>query len=116
MSGNTHTPHIIPLSVYLGVTAILFVGTIITVLVANYDFGVWNIAIAMIIACTKGTFVALYFMHLKYDNKLFGIILILSLLFLTIFIGFTMIDTMFRGEIEPLEKSPIQTESEMYKK
>lgn len=116
MSGNTHTHHIIPLKVYMWVTAALFIGTIITVMVSHYHFGAWNIVVALLIACTKGTLVALYFMHLKYDNKLFGTILILSILFLTIFIGFTMIDTMFRGEIEPLEKSPIQSESEMYKK
>lgn len=116
MSGNIHIPHILPLKVYFGVTAALFIGTIITVLAANYNFGEWNIVIALLIACTKGTLVALYFMHLKYDNKLFGTILILAILFLTIFIGFTMIDTMFRGEIEPLEKSPINSESEMYRK
>ncbi len=55
-------------------------------------------------------------MHLRYDNKLFGTILVLSILFLALFIGFTMIDTMFRGEIEPIEGPPINRQSEMYKK
>ena len=116
MSGNTHTHHILPLKVYYGVAAALFVFTVITVLVASIDFGAMNIVVALLIAFFKGTLVALYFMHLRYDNKLFGTILILSILFLAIFIGFTMIDTMFRGEIESLEGPPIKVETEMYKK
>lgn len=107
--------HILPLKIYFGVAGTLFALTAITVWVASYDFGAFNIIVALLIAFTKGTLVALYFMHLKYDNKLFGSILVLSLLFLAIFIGFTMIDTMFRGEIEPIEGPPISNEAEMYK-
>jgi len=110
---NTHH-HILPLKVYFGVAGALFVLTGITVWVAQYHFGEWNIIVALFIAFFKGSLVALYFMHLRYDNKLYGTILVLSLLFLGIFIGFTMIDTMFRGEINPAEAHTIKSEADFY--
>jgi len=115
MSENTQSHHhIIPLKTYFGIAGALFVLTGITIWVAQYHFGEWNIIVALLIACTKGSLVALYFMHLRYDNKLYGAILVLSLLFLAIFIGLTMIDTMYRGEIESIEKGTISKEAVIY--
>ena len=115
MSENTQSHHhIIPLKTYFGIAGALFVLTGITIGVAQYHFGEWNIIVALLIAFIKGSLVALYFMHLRYDNKLYGTILVLSLLFLAIFIGLTMIDTMYRGEIDPAERSVINKEAVIY--
>lgn len=110
----TKSNHVLPLKVYFGVAIALFFFTGLTVLVAQYQFGEWNVIVALLIACIKGSLVALFFMHLKYDNKLYGTILILSLVFLAIFIGLTMIDTMYRGEIDPAEKTVINKEAVIY--
>ena len=59
MSENTHTHHVLPLKIYLGVAGALFVLTGVTVWVAGFDFGEWNIIVALLIACIKGSLVAL---------------------------------------------------------
>ena len=52
--------------------AALIVLTIVTVKIAKLDFGsvAINISIAMFIASIKAGLVALYFMHLKWEEKL----------------------------------------------
>ena len=114
MSGHTH--HILPLKLYLGIAGALFVLTVVTVAAAEFDFGSFNLFIALLIATVKGTLVALYFMHLRYDNKLYVTLLVMSFVFLGIFIGITMLDTMFRGEIDPIRDLPIKKEAIIYDK
>ena len=45
------------------------------------------------VATVKGTLVALYFMHLRWDRPFNSIIFVGSLLFLGIFLGFALLDT-----------------------
>ena len=52
-----------------------------------------NIVVAMGVATIKATLVGLYFMHLRWDRPFNAIILVGSLLFLGIFLGFTLLDT-----------------------
>ena len=101
MSYASSTPanHVLPLKVYLLVAAALLVLTVITVLVARFDFGGWNVVIALGIAATKGSLVVLYFMHLRYDLHLFGFIFVLGVIFVALFISFTMFDTSRRADI-----------------
>ena len=113
MSGFKH--HILPLKVYLSVAGALFVLTAVTLAAAAFDFGNFNLFIALLIATVKSTLVALYFMHLKYDNKLYLTLLVMSLVFLGIFIGITMLDTMFRGSIDPIRDELINKEAIIYR-
>jgi len=115
MSENTHTPHVLPLKIYFSVAGALFILTVITVMVSYYDFGSFNLLIAMVVATVKATLVALYFMHLKYDDKLYLTMLIMSLVFLSLFIGITMLDTMFRGLIDPMRDGQINKEAIIYR-
>ncbi len=68
---ETHAPHS-----HLKDLALTFAGlvvlTIVTVKVAQINFGslAINISIALLIATLKATLVALYFMHLKWEEKL----------------------------------------------
>ncbi len=67
----------------------LIVLTIVTVKIAKVDFGsvAINISIAMFIASIKAFLVALYFMHLKWEEKLIIFFAVLSIPFLIIMIG-----------------------------
>ncbi len=107
--------HIIPVRTYLIIGGALLVLTGVTVYTAlEWHFGPWNLVIAMIIAATKGSLVALYFMHLKYDNKFYATIFTLTLVFLAVFIGLTMFDTLRRGEVNKETKDPINKEAPIY--
>lgn len=112
MSGKEHTHHILPLGVYLKIGATLLILTVITVWVAQYNLGEANLLVAMLIAGIKASLVALFFMHLKYDNKLFAAVFVGALLFLAAFIVFTMFDTMARGEIDEEKAMPFNNQVE----
>lgn len=114
MEENKQAHHILPLQVYLGVGTALLILTIVTVWVAQYNLGPVNLLVAMIIAAAKASLVALYFMHLKYDNKLYAVIFLTALLFLAAFIVFTMFDTMDRGLVDPTKERPISDKAVIY--
>ncbi len=113
-SGHDHEHHILPLSVYYSVAGALFVLTVITVAVAQYDFGSMNIIVAMAVAAVKASLVALFFMHLKYDNKLYASFFVGSLVFLATFVVFTMFDTETRGRIYEDVNGPINQRAVIY--
>lgn len=94
-----HVPHVLPLKTYLMTWGALMVLTVITVAVSYVDFGsdAINLFVALAVAATKAAIVALVFMHLLYDNKLNTVIFLSGLVFLAIFISFTMFDTETRG-------------------
>jgi len=75
--------HIIPYRTFLYVLAGLIVLTLISVTVTQISLGTFTVAVALIIAGIKSTFVLAIFMHLKFENKMFsravfGVILLLS--------------------------------------
>ena len=78
------------------VLAVLLVLTGVTVGVSYVDLGFFNVPIALGIACTKVTFVLLFFMHLKYEGPLINISFMSTVTFLIIMIGFTFWDVAFR--------------------
>ncbi len=110
MTENTHTnePHVLPLSIYLGIGSILIFLTAVTVYAAGFDFGEFNLLIAMLIATVKASLVAMYFMHLKYDNKLYLLLFLSAIVFLAIFIVITMFDTLRRGDIYEIKAGAIR--------
>ncbi len=110
MTENTHTnePHVLPLSIYLGIGSILIFLTAGTVYAAGIDFGAYNLLIAMAIATIKASLVAMYFMHLKYDNKLYLLLFLSAIVFLAIFIVITMFDTLRRGDIYEIKSGAIR--------
>lgn len=99
-----HVPHVLPLRVYFGVFFALLVFTAITVGVSYIDLGdTFNLALAMFVATCKGLMVALIFMHLWWDSKFNALVFSSSLLFLALFITFTLFDTKTRGRLDPVE-------------
>ncbi|NBU96789.1 MAG: cytochrome C oxidase subunit IV [Spirochaetia bacterium] len=91
--------HIIPISVYVGVLLILLLGTVITVAVAQVDFGAMNTVIAMLVATIKAGFVLAFFMHLKYDNLLNRVIFGSGFFFLMLLIAFSAADIFTRASV-----------------
>lgn len=102
--------HVSPVSLYWAVWGGLMVFTVITVLAyyiplwLNINLGAANVIIAMAIATTKATLVVLYFMGLKYDKKFLAIAFLSSLIFLGLFLGFTLLDINTRDDQQPFAK------------
>lgn len=108
--------HIIPLKTYLLVGVALLILTATTVAISFIHFGAFNLVIAMLIASVKAVLVALFFMHLLYDNKLFMAIFSISLIFVSVFIILTMFDTMERGSVDTIKSKPIKENAIIYEK
>jgi cytochrome c oxidase subunit 4 len=85
--------HAVPIWLLLAVFGALLVLTVMTVLVTKFDFGNFNIYVALAIAVVKATLVALYFMHLRWDAPFNSIVLFSALVFVAIFIGTTITDS-----------------------
>jgi cytochrome c oxidase subunit 4 len=91
----THRPalaHVMePRTLILVFTALVTL-TVVTVLVASFESGSWEIWISLGIATVKAILVLLYFMHLRYDSGFNSIVFICSLLFVFLFLSFTLMD------------------------
>lgn len=88
--------HILSYTTLGFILGLLLVLTGITVAVSYIDIGFFNVPLALGIACTKVTFVLLYFMHLKYEGPIVNLSFIGTISFLIIMIGFTFWDVAFR--------------------
>jgi cytochrome c oxidase subunit 4 len=86
--------HISPVDQLVKVWGALVVLTVVTVAATWVDFGKMNLVVAMAIATVKALLVALYFMHLRYDRPLNGVIFIAAIVFVAIFISIAMMDTL----------------------
>lgn len=93
--------HIIPVPVYALVFGILVFLTIVTVIVSRFDFGVFNIVVSMGIASMKALLVALFFMHLKYENPITWLYAMFPIVLLATLIGGVFMDNPFRSRPQP---------------
>ncbi len=107
--------HVIPLRIYLAVGIALIILTAVTVLVSTINLGGWNAIIAVGIASVKATLVAFIFMHLLYDRKIYLVVFLAAITFLTAFIALTMFDTLSRGQIHSITEKPIKGKAAMYR-
>ena len=92
------------INLYLKVFGALAVLTVLTVAAAYLDVGIGlAVIIAMIIATTKGSLVASFFMHLAHEKKLIYLMLVITLVFLLalFFITFGTIGDQVGVEIVP---------------
>jgi len=85
--------HVISIKVLLGVWAALVVGTVLTVAVSDLNLGKPAIYVAMAVALAKASLVATYFMHLRYDRPFNSIVFIGCLIFVALFLSFSMSDS-----------------------
>lgn len=88
-----HHEHVSSIPLLLGIYVLLLFFTFVTVAVTMVDLGPFNVWIAILVAAIKVTIVALFYMHLKYENQYFGQILITSIFFATVMIGIILMDS-----------------------
>ena len=74
----------------------LLVLTTATVLVTRLELGAAKVWAALAIACLKSGLVIAFFMHMKYEARVFRAILFVALVTLAIFIGLTFFDVLYR--------------------
>lgn len=100
MSASSH--HISTDKTLLGVAGALFVLTLLTAGVHYLELPQpWSIIAAMAIALLKGSLVALFFMGLFWDKRFNTMLLVASLAFFGLLVGYTLLDFLFRPIITP---------------
>lgn len=111
--GHEHNDmaHVASAKLLITIFVLLLGFTAITVFLAkNFHFAGLEVWIAMIIATIKAVLVGLYFMHLRYDKPFNTLVFLSAFLFVSIFIGFTLMDTnQYQRDIDWKETKPLNT-------
>jgi len=93
---NPDKAHIVPYRTYAIILVILLVFTGLSILVTSFELGPLAVSAALLLASLKTTLVFLYFMHLKFDQRLYGIIVLVVLLVFLAVVVVTFLDYSFR--------------------
>jgi len=95
MDNSQHT-HIVKYRTFVIVLIVLLVFTFSSVAITELDLGVYSVTTALLFACLKSILVLMYFMHLKFDKKLYAILMTgISLILITV-IFITFLDYLYR--------------------
>jgi cytochrome c oxidase subunit 4 len=89
--------HIVSPVQYAMVFGTLLLGTLLTVVAADFDMGVLNPVIALGIASTKAVIVILFFMHVKYQSNLIKMTVGAGFFTFIVLITMTLCDYMSRA-------------------
>ncbi len=81
---------------YAAVWLSLLALTAITITVAGMHLGAFSTLTALLIASSKASLVLWFFMHLKYERKLFQFMLLIPIATLTVVMGLTFLDIWYR--------------------
>lgn len=85
-----------PISTYILIWFGLLVLTGVTITAAGLNLGTLSILAAIVIAAVKSTLVVLFFMHIKYEDRVFKMMLGLAILTLVVIMVLTFADVSFR--------------------
>jgi cytochrome c oxidase subunit IV len=91
-----HAHHPTP-KLYAVILTCLVAGTVLTYFAATWEMGIFNPIVALVIACTKATLVILYFMHVRYSDKLTMITVTAGFFWLMILITLSLSDYLSRA-------------------
>jgi len=86
--------HPVPVRLLVAVLAGLLLLTGLTVVAAGVNLGAAGLWIALSIAALKAIIVALYFMHLRWDRPFNGVVFLVALVFILLFAGIALLDTL----------------------
>jgi cytochrome c oxidase subunit 4 len=64
--------------------------------IAFVDLGIWNPVVALVIACTKAVLVILFFMHVRYSDRLTKVTISCGFFWLLILITLSLSDYLSR--------------------
>lgn len=92
---NKEKQHIVPLKTYLIILGILLALTFLSVAITQIDLGSFGVFGALLFASVKTGLIVFYFMHLKFENKMYSIFAGLVLLTFIVVIILTFLDYMF---------------------
>jgi cytochrome c oxidase subunit 4 len=88
--------HIVPYRTFLIVLAGLIALTLISVAVTQIALGTFTVGMALLIAAIKSSFVLGIFMHLKFENKLYTVVVIAVIVLISSVIIITLMDYIYR--------------------
>jgi cytochrome c oxidase subunit 4 len=93
-NNDDHGTHIVSYKEHFGTLVGLIVLTIMTVTVSVFGANLYTLSVltALTIATAKAMVVLLYFMHLKYDPKIYKGMLVVVMVLFVVFIVLTLID------------------------
>ena len=93
-NNDDHGTHIVSYREHFGTLVGLIILTIMTVTVSVFGANLYTLSVltALAIATAKAMVVLLYFMHLKYDPKIYRIMLTLVMVLFAVFLVLTLID------------------------
>ena len=91
-----NTTHTTEYRVLARVLLVLMFFTFLTISVTSYHLAAFSVAIALLIAGTKGFLVLTYFMHLKYESLLLRILVAMIFVLYAVIILITFIDYAYR--------------------
>jgi cytochrome c oxidase subunit 4 len=88
--------HIVGTKTFVLVWIALLFLTGLTIEAAEMQMGKWSMLANLLIASTKASLVLWIFMHLKYERRLFKLLLLVPIVTITIIIGLTFLDIWYR--------------------
>jgi cytochrome c oxidase subunit 4 len=89
-------PHVLPDGLFVMVWVGLLILTGVTVAGSVFFPGQIGIAVAIVVTPIKATLILMYFMHLKYEKPGFVIMFLVAVGILSVFMGLTFFDYLFR--------------------
>ena len=96
MGNNEEKHHIVPYKTFLLVLVALLAFTFISIGVTSYDLGPLTVVTALVLATCKTILVLSYFMHLKFDVRMFAILVAAVLVLIGVVIFITFLDYLYR--------------------
>jgi len=115
---DDHPPfnHPAPIPLLIGVFLALVFLTILTLVTSNIELAQFAFGIAMVIATAKAFLVCAFFMHMYWDKGFNILFFLSSILFVSLFIGVTLLDTgqyqdnidLFPRAEEPAKAAPVE--------
>jgi len=93
---NPEKSHIVPYRTYIVILLALLTFTSLSILVTSFDLGPLAVSAALMFATFKTTLVLLYFMHLKFDERIYTVMVSVVLVLFLIIIVITFLDYSFR--------------------
>lgn len=88
--------HIVRYRTYIIILAVLLIFTAISIFVTSFELGPLAVSAALLLATLKTTLVFMYFMHLKFDQPVYTIMVAVVLFVFIAVIVVTFLDYSFR--------------------
>jgi cytochrome c oxidase subunit 4 len=88
--------HIVGTKTFVFVWAALLMLTAVTIGAAELRMGEWSMLANLLIASAKASLVLWFFMHLKYEKKVFKLLFFAPIVTISVIIGLTFFDIWYR--------------------